>query len=152
METFSRGIITLASDTPEIDPRVEFRMLSDPRDLARMRLVARETFALLSSDSIRGVAEMIALDDKGTTAEALADDARLDAWLRATVCDYVHAAGSCKMGAPDDPSAVVDPACRFIGIEGLYVVDASIIPIIPRANTHLTAVMIAEKAAQLLTA
>jgi choline dehydrogenase-like flavoprotein len=151
MEPFSRGAITLVSDDPEIDPRVEFRMLSDARDSTRMRLVAREAFALLNHDSVRGVAEMIALDDKGTRVEDLADDTRLDAWLEKTVCDYVHACGSCKMGAEDDPSAVVDPGCRFIGVDGLYVVDVSVAPIIPRANTHLTAVMIAEKAAQLLT-
>jgi choline dehydrogenase-like flavoprotein len=60
------------------------------------------------------------------------------------------ACGSCKMGSPDDPSAVVDPTCRFIGVDGLSVVDASIIPVIPRANTHLTAVMIAERAASFL--
>jgi choline dehydrogenase len=51
------------------------------------------------------------------------------------------------MGAPEDATAVVDPRCRFIGVENLSVVDASIMPAIPRANTHLTAVMIAERAA-----
>jgi 5-(hydroxymethyl)furfural/furfural oxidase len=63
------------------------------------------------------------------------DGAVLDEWLRATVSDYVHACGTCKMGSP----------------EGLSVVDASIVPIIPRANTHLTAVMIAERAVAFLT-
>ena len=63
---------------------------------------------------------------------------------------HVHAAGTCKMGSLDDPSAVVDPHCRFIGVENLAVVDASVAPIIPRANTHLTAVMIAERAASFL--
>lgn len=78
------------------------------------------------------------------------DETALDAWLKATVSDYVHACGTCRMGAPDDSSAVVDPRCRFIGIEGLSIIDASVIPVIPRANTHLTAVMIAERAASLL--
>jgi choline dehydrogenase-like flavoprotein len=54
------------------------------------------------------------------------------------------------MSSPDDPSAGVDPSCWFIGIDNLFVVDASIIPVIPRANTHLTAVMIGEKAASFL--
>jgi choline dehydrogenase-like flavoprotein len=80
------------------------------------------------------------------------DEAALDAWLKATVSDYVHACGSWRMGMPDDASADVDPRCRFIGVEGLSVIDASIIPLIPRANTHLTAVMIAERAASFLTA
>jgi choline dehydrogenase-like flavoprotein len=150
MERFSRGAITLVSDDPAVDPIVEFRLLSDPRDMARMRLVAQELFALLGSKAVRSVTRTVTLDERGTTPDDLTDAAALDAWLKATVIDYVRAAGTCRMGAPDDPSAVVDPRCRFIGVEGLSVVDASVIPVIPRANTHLTAVMIAEKAASFL--
>jgi len=51
------------------------------------------------------------------------------------------------MGAPDDPRSVVDPECRVIGITGLRVIDASIMPDVPRANTHLTVVMMAERMA-----
>jgi 5-(hydroxymethyl)furfural/furfural oxidase len=58
-----------------------------------------------------------------------------------------HAAGTCRMGLPGDPGAVVDPHCRVIGIDGLRVVDASIMPCVPSANTNLPAIMIAEKAA-----
>ena len=54
------------------------------------------------------------------------------------------------MGAVDDPYAVVDPDCRVIGVDGLRVIDASIMPEVPRANTHLTTVMIAERMAELL--
>ena len=150
MEPFSRGAVTLVSDDPAVDPRVEFRLLSDPRDAARMRLAAEELFAVLGSEAVRTLTGTVTLDENGTTPEDLVDGAALDAWLRATVSDYVHACGSCKMGSPDDPSAVVDPSCRFIGVEGLSVVDASIIPVIPRANTHLTAVMIAERVAPFL--
>jgi choline dehydrogenase-like flavoprotein len=150
MEPFSRGAVTLLSDDPAVDPRVEFRLLSDPRDLMRMRLAAQELFAVLTNDAVRALTRTVTLDERGTTPNDLADAAALDAWLKATVTDYVHACGSCRMGAPDDPSAVVDPRCRFIGVEGLSVVDASIIPVIPRANTHLTAVMIAERAASFL--
>jgi choline dehydrogenase-like flavoprotein len=150
MEPFSRGTITLVSDDPAIDPRVEFRLLSDPRDLVRISLAAQELFAVLNNDAVRSLTRTVTLDERGTTPNDLKDAAALDAWLKATVADYVHAAGTCRMGAPDDPSAVVDPRCRFIGVEGLSVVDASIIPVIPRANTHLTAVMIAERAASFL--
>jgi len=150
MEPFSRGVVTLASDDPAVDPRVEFRLLSDSRDAARMRLAAQELFTVLGDEAVRALTSTVTLDESGTTPDDLADDAALDAWLRATVSDYVHACGSCKMGSPDDPSAVVDPNCRFIGVEGLSVVDASVIPVIPRANTHLTAVMIAERAASFL--
>ena len=150
MEPFSRGAITLVSDDPAVDPSVEFRLLSDHRDLVRMRLAAQELFALLGNKAVRSLTRTVTLDERGTTPSDLTDEAALDAWLKATVTDYVHAVGTCRMGPPDDPSAVVDPCCRFIGVAGLSVVDASIIPVIPCSNTHLTAVMIAERAASFL--
>jgi 5-(hydroxymethyl)furfural/furfural oxidase len=150
MEPFSRGAVTLVSDDPAVDPRVEFHLLSDPRDATRMRLAARELFAVLSNPAVQAITSTVTLDESGTTAGDLTDDATLGAWLRAAVSDYVHACGSCKMGSPADPMAVVDPTCRFIGVENLSVVDASVMPVIPRANTHLTAVMIAERAVSFL--
>jgi choline dehydrogenase-like flavoprotein len=54
------------------------------------------------------------------------------------------------MGAPDDPRSVVDPACRVIGLDGLRVCDASVMPEVPRANLHLTCVMLGEHLAALL--
>ena len=56
------------------------------------------------------------------------------------------------MGAAGDPGAVVDPACRVQGMQNLYVADASVMPTVPRANTHLTTVMIGEKVAEMLSA
>ena len=64
--------------------------------------------------------------------------------------DYVHAAGTCRMGTPGDPAAVVDTECRVIGFERLRVCDASVMPDVPRANTHLTTVAIAEGLARLM--
>lgn len=151
MEPFSRGAVTLVSDDPAVDPRVEFRLLSDARDAARMRLAVQELFAVLGNEVVRAITSAVTLDEGGTAPDDLADPVALDAWLKAAVSDYVHACGSCQMGSPDDPSSVVDPRCRFIGVENLFVVDASIIPVIPRANTHLTAVMIAERAASFLS-
>ena len=150
MEPFSRGAVTLVSDDPTVDPHIEFRLLSDPRDAVRMRLAVQELFALLGSEVVRAITSSVALDDRGTTPGDLADPLALDAWLSATVADYVHACGTCKMGSPEDPASVVDPSCRVIGVDNLSVVDASVIPVIPRANTHLTAVMIAERAASFL--
>jgi choline dehydrogenase-like flavoprotein len=74
----------------------------------------------------------------------LADDGAVDEWLADHVTDYVHAVGTCRMGAPDDPLAVVDTECRVLGYERLRVCDASVMPDLPRANTHLTTVAIAE--------
>ncbi|WP_291830400.1 GMC oxidoreductase, partial [Bosea sp. (in: a-proteobacteria)] len=55
---------------------------------------------------------------------------------------------TCRMGAEADPHAVVDPEARVIGVEGLRVVDASVMPRVPRANTNIPTVMIAEKVAE----
>jgi choline dehydrogenase-like flavoprotein len=66
------------------------------------------------------------------------------------ISDYVHAAGTCRMGSPGDPNAVVDLECQVIGHEGLRVCDASVMPDVPRANTHLTTVAIAEAVADLI--
>lgn len=70
--------------------------------------------------------------------------------LRAKTVPGSHAAGSCKMGPKNDPEAVVDSRLRVYGVKRLRVVDASIMPIIPRGNTHAPTVMIAEKASDLI--
>ena len=74
-------------------------------------------------------------------------DDDLKAWLMANAGCAHHSSASCRMGSPDDDNSVVDSACRVIGLEGLRVVDASIMPEIVNSNTHATVVMIAEKAA-----
>lgn len=144
MQPFSTGTVSIASDDPEVPPTIDFNLLDDPRDRQRMRLAARELCALMTGEAMQRVAAAVTLDDGGTRPENLGSDAALDDWIERTVSDYVHAVGTCRMGRDDDPAAVVDPRGGFIGIDGLYVVDASIMPSLPRANTHLTAVMIAE--------
>ena len=85
----------------------------------------------------------------GAELDALvADDARLEAWLRHNITGFFHPVGTCRMGATDDDQAVVDPAGRVRGVEGLRIADASVMPVIVRATTNLTAIMIGEKMAQ----
>ncbi|MGI9420244.1 MAG: GMC family oxidoreductase [Geminicoccaceae bacterium] len=74
-------------------------------------------------------------------------NAALRDWVRDNACGSWHAAGTCRMGDPDDPETVVDPDCRVLGVDGLRVVDASIMPSVVSANTNLTTIMLAEKAA-----
>jgi choline dehydrogenase-like flavoprotein len=74
-------------------------------------------------------------------------DAELDRIALATAGDTQHIVGTCKMGNPDDPWTVVDPSGRLVGLDGLRVIDASIVPACPRANTALTTIMLAEKLA-----
>jgi 5-(hydroxymethyl)furfural/furfural oxidase len=73
-----------------------------------------------------------------------------DAEIIDSIAPMGHVAGTCRMGRADDPGAVVDPRCRLIGIDGLHVVDASIMPCVPSANTNLPAIMVAEKAADMI--
>ena len=91
------------------------------------------------------LANLVELSD-----EVLADDTALTSWL-INHCDaHLHPGGTCGMGSSQDPRSVVDPQCKVIGISGLRVIDASIVPRLPRAATHLTTVMIAEHMAERL--
>ena len=78
----------------------------------------------------------------------LGDEAALEGWIRENVTGFFHPSGTCRMGDPADPDIVVDPAGKVVGIDGLRVVDASIMPALIRAPTNLTVMMIAEKLAQ----
>jgi choline dehydrogenase len=77
-------------------------------------------------------------------------DAAIDAFVRNHVESAFHPSCTCKMGAPDDPMAVVDPETRVIGVEGLRVVDSSIMPSITNGNLNAPTIMIGEKAADLI--
>ena len=89
-----------------------------------------------------------ALVSPGYSLERLmGDDRLLDAWLLRHATGYFHPVGTCKIGAESDPNAVVDSSGRMRGVAGLRVADASVIPSITRAPTHLTTIMIAEKIA-----
>lgn len=147
-QTFSRGQLRLASADPDIDPIVEMRMLNDERDLVRMRDGVRRLWDILRQPAVQAIVEAIPQADE--LARLLADPrdtAALDAWLLANCHDVVHAAGTCRMGAASDPRTVVTPDCRVLGLRGLHVIDAAIMPEMVRANLHLTVVMLAEHAA-----
>lgn len=145
-QAYSRGRIVLRSADPLEQPFVEERMLSDERDLRRMRTAARlladicrtaEVSAIAEVPVERSAADFYAAIDSG-------DDAQLDAYLLARGGDAQHATSTCRMGAADDPRSVVDTECRVIGFQALRVIDASVFPSVPRANTHLAVVAIAE--------
>jgi choline dehydrogenase-like flavoprotein len=145
---YSRGRVSLADASPTVQPRVEFAMLSDPRDRERMRDGFHRAAALATYPAVAGLADAVLAGE--TPLADLEDRGALDAWMDATVTNYVHSVGTCRMGDPADAEAVVDPWCRLIGYEGAYVVDASVMPDIPRANVHLTTVAIAERIADRL--
>ncbi|MDQ6853871.1 MAG: GMC family oxidoreductase N-terminal domain-containing protein [Actinomycetota bacterium] len=140
---FSQGHVRLQSTDPQVDPDVEFRLLSDDRDRTRLRECVRRMIEIVHHPAVAAISdEVVAL----TTPldEPHTDDA-IDAWLSATANDYLHAVGTCRMGTRGDPGAVVDTDCQVIGYEHLRVCDASVMPDLPKANTHLTTVAIAQR-------
>lgn len=72
------------------------------------------------------------------------------AWIRRNSWTYHHPVGTCAMGTSPEAGAVVDPSGRVHGIEGLFVIDASIMPDIPSANTHVPTVMVAERLGEVI--
>ena len=145
-QAFSRGELTLVSPRPEDDPFIDERMLSDPRDIARMRDAARRVAALVQRPAFERIVERATVGESDVALGDVSsmDDADLDALLLAEASDIQHAAGTCRMTGFDNEDGVVDPNCRVKGVSGLYVVDASVMPSDCRANTHLTTVMIGE--------
>lgn len=134
----SRGTVRLKSSDPSQLPLIDPGFLTDPRDLDRLRA----GLAL-----IREAAADAAFIK---SAEFLPGTESPQDYIRRTLTSYHHPSGTCRMGT--DPASVVDPALKVRGVEGLRIADASIIPVIPNANTNATVLAIAEKAADLITA
>lgn len=143
--TYSRGNVEIASTDPLAQPRVRENMLSDPRDLRRLRTGVRLMSELVDTAPIRDICDGDPWRVNTELQTALAgSDHDLDGYLRRTIVDTQHGTSTCQMGAVDKPTTVVDSECRVLGLENLRVVDASVFPFVPRANTNLTAIMIGE--------
>lgn len=151
-QSFSEGEIVLRDRDPAVDPLVEANMLDDERDRDRLRLGVRRLADIVAQPAVADICERIGFgfaDRTFSEAAALPDD-ELDAAMLAECGDAQHPVATCRMTAHEDPRGVVDPECRVRGVDGLYVVDAAVMPSDCRANTHLTTVMIGEKMADRL--
>lgn len=104
------------------------------------------------SATLRRRAMSFGVGTRISPTELAEDDALLESHLRQRVSGNWHACGSCRMGAPADPMAVTDPAARVIGVEGLRVCDASLMPTVPCANINIPVMMMAEKIAATIRA
>lgn len=140
LDTVSRGTVRIDPADPRGEPLIDPRYLSDDREVERLAAgVARA----------RRIAARPALAAFPLGAEILPGaDVNLPAAIRRTASSAYHPAGTCRMGT--DVDAVVDPHLRVRGIEGLRVVDASVMPSIPGGHPSATVYAIAEKAAGLL--
>ncbi|MGO6881404.1 choline dehydrogenase [Rhizobium ruizarguesonis] len=139
----SRGRVSLTSRNAADRPTILFNYLQDRRDVEVMRdaiKLVREIVAQPAFNSLAGI-------EIAPGREIDTDDA-IETWLKQHVATAYHPAGSCRMGG--DPQSVVDPELRVRGVEGLRVADASIMPLEVSANLNATAIMIGEKAADLV--
>ncbi len=141
----SRGRIRLDDTDPRTPARIEANYLSDPEgfDLKMMiecARLSRELFAQRAFDAYRGAPIFPPRDDL--------DDAGLAAFVRAKAETVYHPVGTCRMGS--DAGAVVDPQLRVNGVDGLRVIDASVMPTLIGGNTNAPTMMIAERAADLI--
>lgn len=141
MRSKSRGTVTLRSANPREKPVIKFNYMSQEDDWADFRhcvRLTREIFGQAAFDAYRGA-------EIQPGAHVQSDD-EIDNFIREHVESAFHPCGTCKMGAVDDPMAVVDAECRVIGVEGLRVADSSIFPRITNGNLNGPSIMVGEKA------
>ncbi|WP_010661557.1 choline dehydrogenase [Brucella anthropi] len=141
MRSKSRGSVTLRSANPREKPVIKFNYMSHEEDWADFRhcvRLTREIFGQAAFDAYRGA-------EIQPGAHVQSDD-EIDNFIREHVESAFHPCGTCKMGAVDDPMAVVDAECRVIGVEGLRVADSSIFPRITNGNLNGPSIMVGEKA------
>ena len=143
----SRGSVSLRSPDPLDRPRIDHRYQSDPDGhdaavLAAGLEIARDFAACSTLADLLGTE--IEPGPEVRTSDTVA------AWVRRTGEHYYHPVGTCKMGLADDPMAVCDPRGKVYGFDNLYVADCSLMPVIPRANTNIPAVVVGECIGRLL--
>ena len=142
MRSKSRGSVRLRAADPAQRPAIRFNYLSHPDDLEEMRACVRLTREIFAQDAFapyRG--------EELSPGAHVREDAEIDAFVREHVESAYHPCGTCRMGDPADPRAVVDARGRVIGLDALRVVDSSIMPAITNGNLNAPTIMIAEKCA-----
>jgi choline dehydrogenase len=142
MRSKSRGTVTLTSADPHDKPKILFNYMSHPDDWVEMRSCVRLTREIFEQPAFgpwRG-------REIQPGADCVTDEA-IDAFIADHVESALHPSCTCKMGNPADPMAVVDPELRVIGVEGLRIVDSSVMPSITTGNLNAPTIMIGEKGA-----
>jgi choline dehydrogenase len=144
MRPKSLGAVKIRCADPAAAPSILFNYLGEPQDREDLRTSVRLTREILAQRALaryRG--------PEINPGSGVQSDAEVDAWVRQNVETCYHPVGTCRMGLDSDRS-VVDAECRVHGLEGLRVVDASIMPSIVSGNTNAPTIMIAEKVSDLI--
>ena len=139
----SRGSVRLASADPAARPIVDPAYFADEADLDLLVVGVRMAREIAAREPLAGITA-----GEIMPGEDLDDDERVREWIRATAGTMFHPTGTCAMGGAAD--AVCDPELRVRGVEGLRVVDASVMPATPRGNTNAPTIAVAERAADLI--
>ena len=142
MRSVSRGRVSLRSGDPGDDPKIAFNYMSDPQDWKEFRTCIRLAREIFAQDAMAPFVK-----HEIQPGDAAQSDAELDAVIREHAESAYHPCGTCRMGAADDPDAVVDPEGRVIGAEALRVVDSSVFPRITNGNLNAPSIMTGEKMA-----
>ena len=139
----SRGRVAFASADPAARPVVDPAYFADEADLEVLVAGVRMAREIAACEPLAGI-----IAGEIMPGEGVDDDERIRDWIRATAGTMFHPAGTCAMGG--DAGAVCDPGLRVRGVEGLRVVDASVMPLTPRGNTNAPTIAVAERAADLI--
>jgi choline dehydrogenase len=141
----SRGSVKICDTDIKVNPKFRFNFLRDNDDL----LALRSGYEILKDLSHqKAFAEFMGKEiNPGPRITSTGD---IEPWIRETFSVSHHLAGTCRMGPSSDPLTVVTPELKVNGLERLRIVDASIMPIVTRGNTHAPVIMIAEKAADMI--
>ncbi|MER7465304.1 GMC oxidoreductase [Streptomyces sp. NPDC097981] len=144
----SRGRLYLTSADPEVKPALDFRYFTDEDDYDGRTLVDGIKFAraIAATQPLAGW-----LKREVCPGPEITGDEELSAYARSVAHTVYHPAGTCRMGAADDPAAVVGPDLKIRGLEGVRIADASVFPTMPAVNPMIGVLMVGEKAAELLT-
>ncbi len=142
MRSRSRGAVTLASADPKVAPGILFNYMSRDQDWQDFRTCIRLTREIFAQDAFKPHIK----HEIQPGADVQSDD-ELDSFVRDHVESAFHPCGTCKMGAADDPMAVVDPEGRVIGVAALRVADSSVFPRITNGNLNAPSIMVGEKMA-----
>ncbi|KAJ2950057.1 hypothetical protein O0L34_g11396 [Tuta absoluta] len=147
----SRGYLELRDTNPFSHPKMYGNYYTDPKDIATMIAAIRYIIKLGESQPFKKYgAKLHQAQFAGCETHPFGSDSYWECAMRSMVMTLHHQISTCKMGPPTDPEAVVDPELRVYGVEGLRVVDSSVIPRTTAAHTNAPAIMIGEKAADMI--
>jgi choline dehydrogenase len=140
------GHLRLASTDPMVQPRIELNYGGDPEDMRRLMLATRLAWTVGNNAHLNRETQGVV----GLSEEVVTSDDLLRAYIRENIGTYCHALGTARMGPERDAGAVVDQYCAVRGVANLWLVDASVMPAVPRAVPNLTVIMLAERVAEWL--